>query len=228
MVFVNIENFFFKNRLIKKTKEGVLADRFTFRRIEHPILKRMSEGQEEISVIIKEKVKGTALQVGAIGLISGLVLGGAIAPQSVGSVTIGTTFFGLIAGAFSGSTRENTETKALKVSMNTWVDHEYPNTRTQTMEYIEDSVDHKSLLVRDYLETKSILREQPALLPKVNISGTVIKPLKDIYQNKNYFPKVSSALTIGCALLMGAGSADDKKDSQYSLEATPIPIERLA
>lgn len=214
--------------LIKKTQEGVLADRFAFRRIEHPVVKAMSEGRKEVVEIIKKKVKGTALQVGAIGLLSGMILGGAMAPKSAGQIATGTTIFGLIAGAVSGLKRETTEIENLRVSMNTWVDHEYPNTRTQTMEFIEDRVDHKSLLVRDYTETQSLLRKQPARMPKIDLSTTIIKPMKDRYQNKSYFPKVASVLTIGCSLFIGGGYADDEKNGRYSFEATPVPIERLA
>ena len=108
-----------------------------------------------------------------------------MAPKSVGEIAVGTTIFGLIAGAVSGGKRQGTETENLRISMNTWVDHEYPNTRTQTMEFIEDRIEHKSLLVRDFTESQSILRKQCARMPKVDLSSTIVKPLKDKYQNKN-------------------------------------------
>ena len=213
--------------LITKTQEGVLADRFIFRRIEHPMVKVMNEARKDGVDLIKDKVKGTALQVGAIGLISGMILGGSIAPKSVAEIATGTTIFGLIAGAISGGKREATETESFGISLNTWVDHEYPNVRTQTMEFIEDRVAHKSLLVRNYTETQSFLREQPALYPKVNISSTIVTPLKDRYENKNYFPKVASVLTIGCSLILG-NAYDDNKNVRSSFQVTPVAIERLA
>jgi len=213
--------------LIKKTQEGVLADRFIFRRIEHPIVKAMSESRREIGYLIKANTKGASLIVGSIGLISGLIFGGSMAPKKVGEIATGTTIFGLIAGAISGGKREATEIEDLRISMNTWVDHVYPNTRTRTMEFIEDRTAHKSLLVRGFTESTSVLREQPALIPKVDLSRKVVKPLEDKYQNKSYFPKVASVLTIGCSLFLGGGYADDEKNGRSSFEVTPVAIERL-
>lgn len=216
------------NLLKKKSQEGILATRFSFHRIEHPIVKAMSEAREEIGDVIKEKVKGTAFIVGGVGLLSGLMIGGSIAPYAISPITWGTTIFGAIAGGFSGHKRELSEVEGLRLAMNSLVDAKHPNTRTQTLEFIRDQTEETSLLVKDYTETISVLRKQPAYMPKVDLSTTITKPLKEEYRSKSYFPKVACALTVGCSLFISGGYADDEKNGRTSFEVTPVAIERLA
>jgi len=216
------------NDLSRKSTEGILAARFEFHRIQHPIVKALNEARNDVLEIIGQKVKPCGLQVGVIGLMSGMVLGGAIAPASVSPITWGTTVIGFIAGSISGAARKSKESEALTISMNTWADHEYPNTRLQTMEFIEDKTEHKSLLIRHYSESKSVLRKEPARMPKIDITKTITNPMKERYTNKNYFPKVATAVTMTCSLFFGLASADAEENTRYSFEQMPQAIERLA
>ena len=216
------------NDLRKKSSEGILAHRFEYHRIQHPIVKAMNEARNEVLEIIVQKVKPCGLQVGAIGLISGMILGGSIAPAAVSPITWGTTFIGFIAGSISGSARKSKESEALTISMNTWADHEYPNTRLQTMEFLEDKTEHKSLLIRKYTESRPVLRKEPALMPRINITNTITNPMKERYSNKNFFPKAATVATLTSSLFFGLASAENEENTRYSLEHTPLAIERLA
>ncbi|EHA63773.1 GIY-YIG nuclease family protein [Synechococcus sp. WH 8016] len=215
------------NDLSRKSSEGILASRFEFHRIQHPIVKALNEARNDILEIIGEKVKPCGLQVGVIGLMSGMVLGSAIAPAAVSPITWGTTAIGFIAGSISGAARKSKESEALTISLNNWADHEYPNTRLQTMEFIEDKTEHKSLLIRKYTESKPVLRKEPALMPRIDITQTITKPMKDRYSNKNYFPKVATVATIACAGFFGLASVEGQDNNRYSFEQTPPAIERL-
>ena len=215
--------------LQKKVNDGILGKRFSHNVLRHPIHKACEKATEDVATVIKDKAKNHSKITGAIGVLAGIMVGAvaAVPNASVGLAFSG-GFFGLFAGGISGMARTTKEGHLAASSVKQKANKLYPNALNQNIEFLIDQKENRSLLIKDFSESQPRLRETPAMLPRVDLMSSVAEPLKKTFENKNYFPKVASALTLGCVLVTaGWMQSEAERSSSYS-GTTTAPIVRLA
>ncbi len=216
------------NDLFKKSREGILGRRFDLRTIKHPVVEKSQEAVAELIEPVKEKTKAHGLLVAGCGAVFAGCVAASAHPSTAGTVFWSTGFFGLVAGSISSSVRRNRETNRLTEAVRSKVETLYPGALNQTSTYLADTKENKTLLIRGFNESGSELRNTPATMPRVDLSQSVIAPLKPTVTNRTYFPKVALGLTAGFGLFITAGNATSPHNPDNAgLLLTPPTIERI-
>ena len=202
--------------LNKKVSEGILGKRFRHEVLKHPIHKACEEATNAVTPIVDRKVKHHALIAGAVGAVAGIMIGGAVVPNGAAGLAVCAGFIGLFNGGISGLVRTDSEKSLISSSVKNKAYELYPNTWNQNVEFLIDQKENKSLLIKDFSESSPRLRQEPAMLPRIDLMSSVAAPLKEKFENKNYFPKVATALTLGFVLVTSSTMQGNEKNTRYS------------
>jgi hypothetical protein len=87
-------------------------------------------------------------------------------------------------------------------------------------------IDHKaetSFLIRDFNESTSLLREAPAMLPKVELPSQ--QRIYDAFSSRIYFPFIAVAVTLGTTFLIASTNA--RQDPENQIRVLPTNQTRL-
>ena len=188
------------NELKKKLDKGYLGERFKIQTYSHPAKELADNVPQEIKAVIQKGLSMHWLKCAGLSFAGGIIIASFNAPQNILQYGLFSLFTGMTLGTVSQVSRSSSEIRNARNLVEEAVDKRYPGRRHQTMLAMLNHKAHKSYLILDFHEDIEQLRELPALLPKV-----ALPPMQDIFDtfsNKNYFPKVASAITLSYTLLV--------------------------
>jgi hypothetical protein len=193
------------NDLKDKLTKGHLGERFEVKTYEHPSTALSNQIQAKASNIIAQNNSLNFLKVCAIGLASGAVVGAVKGSEATLSSAFTGGTIGLLSGTLSQVIRGNKERNKAKLLIESAIDTRYPSMRGSTMRALVDLRGCNSFLIRDYGESASTLRNKQPIQPSVDLPSQ--DKIYSTLENKSYFPKVATAITIGLTLGVSVGSS---------------------
>ena len=200
------------NDIKGKMANGYLATRFTIKTFDHPSETLRRSLQNQIWDIINQRVGKQWLCCAACGFIGGLIIGSSTVANEAISHGFTGLFIGVISGAVSQSKRSESEKLIANKIVAEEIDALYPNTRQLKMIAIIDHKAETSFLIRDFNESTSLIREAPALLPKVELPSQ--QRIYDAFNSRIYFPFIAVVVTLGTTLLIATTNARQDPENQ--------------
>jgi hypothetical protein len=218
----------YKN-LQKQIECGHLGKRFSLTSHEHPSDELSRYMQEKIHAIIEGKNLLSFLKVGATGLLGGILISFAKAPENLIPYSMTGGIIGLIGGSYAQANREKKEKAKAKILVEAEIDYNFPRTRGSVMLALYDIKEQKSFLVKEYNESKSLLRNRDIAKPLVRLPDE--NKIYNLFESKSYYPKVASAITLGFTLGLILGAPKLYQHTSFlepfksSLKNPPTPAE---
>lgn len=204
------------NDLKEKLQKGYLGERFQIRSYSHPALKLSNKVQSKVDAIIAQKSRLNFLKVCAIGLFSGALTGATKGADLIAPTAILGGAIGFFSGVISQSARGSQERSKAKLLVESEIDARYPAMRDKKMTVLEDLKGGNSFLIKDYGELAPSLRNSRAVHPSASLPSQ--DKIYTAFENKSYFPKVATTITVGIMIGIGVGGNGQDASPQKEIE----------